>query len=49
MAMYLSVGPVSVIILMLLLPVIWAVWWFVAVLGERSSSSHSSMWSDGPA
>lgn len=41
--MYLNVVPIFVITLLLLFPVIWAVWWFLAEVGERSSGSPSSM------
>jgi 4-hydroxybenzoate polyprenyltransferase len=42
-AMYLSVGVVLAIMLVMLSPVTWVVWWLLADLGEQASGSYPTM------
>jgi hypothetical protein len=40
--MYLAVVFVAAIILVMMSPVLWVVWWLIADLGEGASGTHST-------
>lgn len=46
--MYLSVGVVFAIILVMVSPMIWVVWWLFADLGERATGSYRTVHHESP-